>query len=142
MTTSNMKIIDSDVHPWISGDIEGLKPYMSKSWQMRFEGKRSILPDHPLRPPLAGATSIRRDAKTPDGGVGGSDPHFLREAHLDKLNIEYAILSSIQAGKLVSLPNAGEATVLARAFNDYFIDKWLSVDDRFRLAMCVAVHDP
>lgn len=142
MNTSPMKIIDSDVHPWISGDIEGLKPYMSKSWQMRFEGKRSILPDHPLRPPLAGATSIRRDARTPDGGVGGSDPHFLREAHLDRLNIEYAILSSIQAGKLVSLPNAAEATVLATAFNDYFIDKWLSVDDRFRLAMCVAVHDP
>src|SRR5690606_5045535 len=73
MNTSLMKIIDADVHPWISGDIECLKPYLSKCWQMRFDGKRSILPDHPLRPPLAGATSIRRDAKTPDGGVGGSD---------------------------------------------------------------------
>lgn len=137
-----MKIIDSDVHPWVPGDIEGLKPYMSKSWQMRFEGKRAILPDHPLRPPLAGATSIRRDATTPSGGIGGSDPRFLAQEHLDKLDIHYAILSSIQAGKLVSLPNAGEAVMLARAFNDFFIDQWLGVDDRYRLAMCVAAHDP
>ena len=137
-----MKIIDSDVHPWVPGDIEGLKPYMSKSWQMRFEGKRAIFPDHPLRPPLAGSTSIRRDTTTPSGGVGGSDPYFMIEDHLDKVNVEYAILSSIQAGKLVSYPNTGEAVTLARAFNDYFIDKWLSVDPRYRLAMCVAAHDP
>lgn len=142
MVNSRMKIIDSDVHPWVPGDIDGLKPYMSKHWQMKFEGKRATLPDHPLRPPLAGATSIRRDATTPAGGIGGSDPYFLREDHLDKLDIEYAVLSSIQAGKLVSLPNAGEAVVLARAFNDYFIDKWLDVDSRYRLAMCVAAHDP
>src|SRR5690606_4863260 len=134
--------IDSDVHPWVPGDIEGLKPYMSKSWQMRFEGKRAILPDHPLRPPLPGATSIRRDTTTPDGNPGGSDPYFLRDDHLDKVGIEYGILAAIQAGKLVSLPNPGEAVVLARAFNDYFIDKWLSVDTRFRLAMCVAAHNP
>lgn len=137
-----MKIIDSDVHPWIPGDIDGLKPYLSKSWQMRFEGKRAILPDHPLRPPLAGATSIRRDAMTPTGGVGGSDARYLAQDHLDRVGIEYAILSSIQAGKLVALPNAGEAVALARAFNDYFIDNWLSVDSRYRLAMCVAAHDP
>jgi predicted TIM-barrel fold metal-dependent hydrolase len=140
--SSDMKIIDADVHPWVPGDIEGLKPYLSKSWQMRFEGKRAVLPDHPLRPPLAGATSIRRDTTTPSGGVGGSDPQFLREDHLDKLNIEYAILSSIQAGKLVALPNSGEAVVLARAFNDYFIDKWLSLDKRYRLAMSVTASDP
>lgn len=142
MMNSGLKIIDADVHPWVPGDVEGLKPYMSRNWQMKFEGKRAILPDHPLRPPLAGATSIRRDTMTPSGGVGGSDPYFLREDHLDKLDIEYAVLSSIQAGKLVALPNAGEAVVLARAFNDYFIDKWLSVDERFRLAMCVAAHNP
>jgi len=137
-----MKIIDSDVHPWVPGDIEGLKPYLSKGWQMRFEGKRAILPDHPLRPPLAGATSIRRDATTPDGGIGGSDPIFLRDEHLNKLNIEHAVLSSIQAGKLVALPNVNEAVELARAFNDYFIDKWLSVDSRFKLAMSVTAADP
>ncbi|GAB3675626.1 amidohydrolase family protein [Salinisphaera aquimarina] len=135
-------IIDSDVHPWINGDIEGLMPYLSRGWQKRFEGKRSTLPDHPLRPPLAGATSIRRDARPPSGGAGGSDPVFMQQDHLDPNNIDYAIMSSIQAGKLVALPNTGEAVVLARAFNDYFRDQWLTVDPRYRLAMCVAPHDP
>lgn len=137
-----MRIIDSDVHPWVPGDIEGLKPYMSKSWQMRFEGRRAVLPDHPLRPPLAGATSIRRDATTPSGGVGGSDPIYTRDVHLEPLGIDYAILSSIQAGKLVSLPNTAEAVTLATAFNDYFRDKWLTVDSRYCLAMVIAAHDP
>lgn len=139
---SELRIIDADVHPWVPGDIEGLKPYMSQSWQKRFDGKRAILPDHPLRPPLAHATSIRQDTTTPSGEPGGSCPLFLKEDHLDRLNLEYAVLSSIQAGKLVAYPNAGEAMVLATAFNDYFIDKWLPVDKRYKLAMCVAVHDP
>lgn len=139
---SRTKIIDSDVHPWINGDIQGLMPYLSTAWQRRFEGKKSALPDHPLRPPLAGSTSIRQDATPPDGGAGGSDPVFMQEDLLDRYDIEYAVLSSIQAGKLATLPNADEATVLARAFNDYFLNEWLTVDPRYKLAMCVAAHDP
>ncbi len=136
------KIIDSDVHPWINGDVKGLMPYLSSAWQRRFEGAKATLPDHPLRPPLAGATSIRRDTKPPGGGVGGSDPEFMREDHLDRYGIEYAVLSSIQAGKIATLPNADEAVVLAKAFNDYFVNEWLTVDPRYRLAMSVAPHDP
>ncbi len=139
---SRTKIIDSDVHPWINGDVKGLMAYLSTAWQRRFEGKRSTLPDHPLRPPLAGATSIRQDATPPGGGAGGSDPVFMQEDLLDRYDIEYAILSSIQAGKLATLPNADEAVVLARAFNDFFLNEWLTVDPRYRLAMCVAAHDP
>lgn len=139
---SRTKIIDSDVHPWINGDVRGLMPYLSTAWQRRFEGGKSTLPDHPLRPPLAGATSIRRDTKPPGGGAGGSDPVFMQEDHLDRYDIEYAVLSSIQAGKLATLPNADEAVVLARAFNDYFVNEWLAVDSRYRLAISVAPHDP
>jgi uncharacterized protein len=61
---------------------------------------------------------------------------------LDRYDIEYAVLSSIQAGKLATLPNTDEAITLARAFNDYFMNEWLTVDSRYRLAMCVAAHDP
>lgn len=136
-----MKIIDADVHPWINGDIEGLLPYMGAAWQRRFEGRTS-LPDHPLRPPLAGATSIRRDARPPGGGAGGSDPEFMKEDLLDRYNVEYAVLSSIQAGKLATLPNTAEAVTLARAFNDYFMGEWLATDTRYRLAASVAPHDP
>jgi predicted TIM-barrel fold metal-dependent hydrolase len=66
----------------------------------------------------------------------------MQEDHLDRYDIEYAVLSSIQAGKLATLPNVDEAIVLARAFNNFFVNEWLTVDPRYRLAMSVAPHDP
>ena len=60
------KIIDADVHPWINGDIKGLKKYLSRDWWAHFDG-RYVLPNHWLRPPLARASSNRIDAITPSG---------------------------------------------------------------------------
>lgn len=137
----NPGIIDADVHPWVNGDIEGLKPYLNAAWQAHFDG-RYRLPDHPLRPPLAKSTSNRLDAIPPSGGVAGSDPYFMREDLLDRYNMKYAVLTSVQAGKVVTFPNPREAIVLARAFNDYFLNEWLTVDSRYKLSMCVAAQDP
>ena len=135
------KIIDADVHPWINGDIKGLKKYLSRDWWAHFDG-RYVLPNHWLRPPLARASSNRIDAMTPSGGEPGSDPVFMKEEHLDKHNISHAILSSIQAGKLAAIPTANEAVTLATAFNEYFLHEFITVDDRYKLAMVVAAHDP
>lgn len=140
-TTAKVKIIDADVHPWVNGDIAGLKPYLSRSWWEHFDG-RHVLPNHWLRPPLARASSNRIDALPPSGGESGSDPVFMKEEHLDKHNIAHAVLSSIQCGKLAALPNAGEALALGTAFNEYFMNVFLTVDDRYKLAMVVAAHDP
>ena len=52
--------------------------------------------------------------------------------------ISNTLSSSIQAGKLATLPNVDEAIVLARAFNNFFVNEWLTVDPRYRLAMSVA----
>jgi predicted TIM-barrel fold metal-dependent hydrolase len=129
------------VHPWINGDIAGLRKYLSRAWWEHFDG-RHVLPNQWLRPPLARASSNRIDALPPGGGEAGSDPVFMRDEHLDKHNIAHAVLSSIQAGKLAALPNASEALALATAFNAYFLNEFLSVDPRYKLAMVVAAHDP
>ncbi len=134
-------IIDADVHPWVNGDIAGLQKYLSRSWWEHFDG-RHVLPNHWLRPPLARASSNRIDALPPHGGESGSDPVYMKEEHLDKHNISHAVLSSIQAGKLAALPNASEALALATAFNEFFLNEFLTVDDRYKLAMVVAAHDP
>lgn len=134
-------IIDSDVHPWVNGDIAGLKKYLSRDWWEHFDG-RHVLPNQWLRPSLARASSNRIDALPSGGGESGSDPHFMKDEHLDKHNIAHAVLSSIQAGKLAALPNAGEALTLATAFNEYFANEFLTVDSRYKLAMVVAAHDP
>jgi predicted TIM-barrel fold metal-dependent hydrolase len=57
--------------------------------------------------------------------------------------ISGAILNSLQACTLcAALAGADESVVCASAFNDYFVDKWLSVDPRFKLAIVVASQDP
>jgi predicted TIM-barrel fold metal-dependent hydrolase len=134
-------IIDADVHPWINGDIKGLKKYLSRDWWEHFDG-RYTLPNHYLRPPLARASSNRLDAIPPSGGEPGSDPIFMRDEHLDKHNIAHAVLSSIQAGKLAAIPTAHDAVALATAFNDYFLNEFIALDERYKLAMVVAAHDP
>lgn len=140
-TPAKGMIIDADVHPWVNGDIAGLKKYLSRSWWEHFDG-RHALPNQWLRPPLARASSNRIDALPPRGGESGSDPVYMKEEHLDKHNIRHAVLSSIQAGKLAALPNADEALVLATAFNEFFLNEFLAVDERYKLAMVVAAHDP
>ena len=135
------RIIDADVHPWVNGDIAGLRKYLSRSWWEHFDG-RHVLPNQWLRPPLARASSNRIDALPPNGGEAGSDPVYMREQHLDRHDISHAVLSSIQAGKLAAIPNANEAAALAVAFNEYFLNEFLVVDDRYKLAMVVAAHDP
>jgi uncharacterized protein len=135
------KIIDADVHPWVNGDIKGLKKYLSRGWWAHFDS-RYTLPNQWLRPPLARASSNRIDAMPPSGGEPGSDPVFMKEQHLDRHNVSHAILSSIQAGKLAALPTASEAVALASAFNEYFLNEFLTVDSRYKLAMVIAAHDP
>lgn len=135
------RIIDADVHPWINDDIKGLRKYLSRAWWEHFDG-RYVLPNHYLRPPLARASSNRLDALPPGGGEPGSDPQFMKEDHLDRHNISYAVLSSIQAGKLAAVQTPNEAVALATAFNDYFLHEFVDIDDRFKLAMVVAAHDP
>jgi len=110
------KIIDADVHPWIDGDIKGLKPYLSRDWWAHFDG-RYVLPNHWLRPPLARASSNRIDAITPSGGEPGSDPVFMRQVHLDKHDISHAVLSSIGVGRMgglmaARLIDAGHALIV------------------------------
>jgi predicted TIM-barrel fold metal-dependent hydrolase len=125
----------------VNGDIKGLKPYLSRSWWEHFDS-RYALPNQWLRPPLARASSNRLDAIPPGGGEPGSDPVFMKEEHLDKHNVAHAVLSSIQCGKLAALPNPSEALALATAFNDYFLDVFCTVDDRYKLAIVVAALDP
>ncbi|MEA2910692.1 MAG: uncharacterized protein QOJ15_2773, partial [Bradyrhizobium sp.] len=53
------------------------------------------------------------------------------------------LLNCLQSGALCSaLATVDESIVLASAFNDFFINEWLSLDRRFRYAMAVPSLDP
>jgi uncharacterized protein len=138
-------VIDCDTHPIVSGGMEPLYPYMPNAWRQRFEGKGASLQlsDKILRfaHPTNGS-AVRRDA-APPGGVGGSDPAYVGVDYLDKYNVHRALLNNLQSSALVAaLAGPDESVVIARAFNDYFIEHWLERDVRFRLAAVLPTQDP
>lgn len=144
---ASYRLIDCDVHPVIPDGINSLAPYLSRSWQKRFELKGVSLSNAASRltPRYAHPAGhiIRPDASSPEGATGGSDPEFVKEDLLDRYGIDVAILNNLQAGALAaSLAGPDESIALCAAFNDYFVDRWLPVSDRYRYAMSVPSQDP
>jgi predicted TIM-barrel fold metal-dependent hydrolase len=156
MDLAGLGIIDMDVHTHIEGDFDLLFPYMSDSWRRRFahhEGQP--LPDpwlarapggwnrveHFANEPAASGPN-RMTTVPPGGGTPGSDPHFIVEDLFNQHGIVAGLMTNMQAGSLDSWEDGDEAAVLAAAYNDYHQEHWLTVDERFKLAMGVAPHDP
>jgi predicted TIM-barrel fold metal-dependent hydrolase len=86
--------------------------------------------------------AYRLDAVPPGGGTPGSDPRFVVEHHLDRHGIDYAILNPAGFLGLGGLPDADLAADLAQATNDWTLNEWLPVDERFLGAILVTLRDP
>ena len=62
---------------------------------------------------------------------------------LETHGIEGALLNCFDAGGLLSAQaSTEESIVLAAAYNDYFIEEWLSADKRLKYAPAVPTQDP
>jgi uncharacterized protein len=81
----------------------------------------------------------QQDAYPPRGGLPGSDPHFMAENHFDRFGIEFGILNHFVPGG--SYP-ADVAADVARACNDWTIEEWFPVDDRFLGSITISGSDP
>lgn len=66
----------------------------------------------------------------------------MRDQLLDCYGVDYAILTGGDAIEVSTLANHHYAAALARAYNDWMIDSWLSNDSRFRGSVLVAPQDP
>ena len=138
-------LIDCDVHPVVQGGMKTLFSYMEESWRRRFEAKLTEVALTPLTVRFAppNGSVIRADAATPEGGAGGSDPQFVKEDLLDRHGIDYALLNCLQPGALAAaLAGPQESVVLCKAFNDFFLDRWLPEDERFKYVMSVPSQSP
>ncbi|MGX9962611.1 amidohydrolase family protein [Roseomonas sp. F4] len=139
-------IIDCDVHPIVDGGMTTLMRYMPQAWNERFRRKGSVLQGTggvPLKFAHPNGSVPRQDARGPKGGIAGSDPHYLIADLLDGHGVELALLNCIQAGAVAAaLSGAEESIVLARAYNDVFLEEWLPLDKRLRFAPTVPVQDP
>jgi len=134
-------IVDCDVHPVLPDGIASAFPYLPGEWRRRFEEVSSTQHSfgglggfrHPLPP-------LKVDATPPNGGLPGSDPEFTRVDLLDRLGVNRALLVPLL--NINGWVNPDESTVIAGAYNRYFAERWLPVDDRYTLAMMVSALDP
>jgi predicted TIM-barrel fold metal-dependent hydrolase len=139
-------LIDCDVHPYLrSTDLSTLAPYLPSAWRERFAMKKvplgATVPTLRFCQPAGG--SIRPDSVGPGGGPGASDPEFVAAEVFETLGATAALLSSLQCGALAAaLAGPDESIVICSAFNDYFLEEWVAVDPRFKLAICIPPQDP
>lgn len=142
---NRLRVVDCDVHPGLSNGLSDVYPYLSEPWRQRLLRKRAggMHSNLTLRYLHPNGAVVREDARTPTGALGGTDPHFVVKDLLEANNIDIALLTSLQAGAVAAVQaSVDESIVLTSAFNDYFLDHWLSVDRRFRYSLTIPVRDP
>ncbi len=141
-----IEVIDCDVHPVLRNGLPTIYPYMPKAWSERFIRKRASLEqgqNSPIRYRHPNGAVVRDDARTPDGGPGGSDPRHMIAELIEPHGISAVLLNCIQAGALCAVfAGVEESLVLASAVNDHFVEEWLPIDSRLKYALLVPTQDP
>lgn len=132
MARKSYRIIDCDVHH-----------------QFPPEGIAKYLPERDVEPYYAGGAGLphvdgafRIDTHPPRGGLPASDPEYVVMDHLDKHDLEHVVLSQGSLLGLSGMHDVDRAAELATAINDWTIDDWFGVDERFLGSITVATSDP
>ncbi len=135
-------LIDVDCHNyWSTADV--LIPYLDKHHRDYFTrgelpGPRGAFP-HGHRAWLHPEGFKRADINP----ISEEDNYtIMKEKHLDKYKIDYAVLTGDEAIEASTLANPHYASALVRAYNDYQIEEWLPRDERFVGSICIAPQDP
>lgn len=139
------RICDCDVHPVVESGLESVHDYMPEPWRQRFVRKRARVGVNALSLKYQHPNGFidREDAQPPSGSPTGSDPEFLVHDLIERNDIDLVVLNSLQAASLcAALAGTDESRIIASAFNAFFLDRWLPVDARLRLAMTVPSQDP
>lgn len=131
------RLIDADVHNSVGAS--DLLPYLPAYWCEWVKKRGMGNPGPGYQSPVG---VLREDARSPGGGVPGSDPHFLVEHHLERYDIDYAVLTGSGILGLSLNPDMDWANAVARAYNEALRDKWLDADPRFRGSIVVNHSDP
>ena len=132
-----LSLVDADVHNFV--ETSELLPYLPAYWRdfLKLRGR-------PVPPPLhvSPIGFNRGDAVPPGGGMAGSDPQHVLEHHFDAYDIQFGVLngSSILGISLNGDPDLGN--VVASAYNDVLVEKWLAHSPRFGGSLLVNHADP
>jgi predicted TIM-barrel fold metal-dependent hydrolase len=128
-------LIDCDVHPLVMNAADTFR-HMPVAWRKHFD-----FPEF-----LAAAGRVDRYRGMQPANVEpdpvNADPKRLAAEYLDSHRVDVALLVPMQGASLNARVDAAGSAVLASALNGYFTEQWLEVDARYRLAACVAPHEP
>jgi predicted TIM-barrel fold metal-dependent hydrolase len=133
VSSKRFRIFDADVHHQYPSGAAIAKYLPERTTTPYYSGGRAV-------PHVDGA--FRLDSFPPGGGVAGSDPTFVVSDHLDRHQIEYAILSSGSVLGISLMHDVDRAAAVARATNDWTIEEWFPVDERFLGSISVSTGDP
>jgi predicted TIM-barrel fold metal-dependent hydrolase len=133
VASKRYKIFDADLHHQYPSGAAIAKYLPERTTTPYYNGGRAI-------PHVDGA--FRLDSVTPGGGVPGSDPQFMVSDHLDRYQIDYGLLSCGSILGISTMHDVDRASALARATNDWTIEEWFPVDERFLGSVHVSTSDP
>jgi predicted TIM-barrel fold metal-dependent hydrolase len=138
-----MSLIDGSVFIRWRAEAE-LCPYLPKTWHSRLirgtgHVSRGLMIQPKYYTPHRG---FHKEAAAPEGGPPGSDPATLGRDWLDRHGIAYAVLNHQDGPVLSTWGDVDYPILLARAYNDWLIERWLSHDRRFLGSILVATQDP
>src|SRR3954452_18531087 len=138
-TRSTIPVIDTDVHEMIGNPVEFLR-YVDEPWRSRIHPDNWMGVSIPYSWPTTGGLA-RPDAIPGNGLRAGSDYALMKKQHLDAYDIRHAVLTGLlYPGEFKVQPEF--AAGLARAYNDWACNEWLTKDQRFLGSVCVAAQDP
>ncbi|MGH2352567.1 MAG: amidohydrolase family protein [Chloroflexota bacterium] len=131
-------LIDGDVHiTWRAAD--ELLAYLPRVWHARLRSGRGA---PRIRPAFyLPHRGYHKEAAAPEGGPPGSDPATLARDWLDRHGIAYAVLNHFDLPVISTWGDIDYPNDLARAYNDWLIERWLVHDRRFLGSMVVATQD-
>lgn len=138
---ADFQLIDCDTHPTLpTGDLgRDLRPYLSRGWAERLEGESTPgLPSGFFYTPTGGF--LRREL-IDERGRAATDPGVSAATLFEELKVDRAVMIVADAINLGQMPDPHPATTVAGAINDYFIDRWVGQDSRWRACITIAPQD-
>ncbi len=137
-----MVIVDCDCHNYWT-DAEVLLPYLDGYWKDYFVRGEKTGPTGSF-PHGHRAWFHPEGFKRADINPETQHEHYtiMKEKHLDRYNIDYAILTGDEALEASTLANPHYAHALVKAYNEWMINEWMPLDKRFKGSLIISPTDP
>ncbi|HEU5316343.1 MAG TPA: amidohydrolase family protein, partial [Chloroflexota bacterium] len=118
-----------------------LLPYLPRVWQSRVRAGRGVPRIQPaFYMPYRG---FHKEAASPDPKAPpGSDPATLARDWLDRHGVEHAVVGHEDVPVISTWGDVDYPVALARAHNEWLVERWLSQDRRLLGQIAVATQDP